>query len=366
MSTAGKSSDEKRNPCSFKEKCKVCNSVKFDNRPDGCQLIQCSLYTPCPKCGNNRTIDKGEVMCPFCIQEMKNKPKPLKGDPTKFSEKKMEVSNASGEIILVDDIAPSDHRVVRVAGDRGQIEEKLVTRVAPKISAPGTPPENYDAETKAYYLTQWENYQGFYRDPTCWATVHQIIIMEIELNWWTNYGIQVRGESSELAAKQRSQIIDNLSDLKKMLPSREASKASEAEEALSSIHASYREEVDRRTFVGGKGKKYRMMISPQAMALAPVLPFAINLPDLLRRAGYSVEDSESVLTEMQDFKNLPTDPRRLAKMFHFPIDDEYSLTEENRALFVTPDEEMDDSDLENDDEKKVAELTADPFYNEEE
>jgi len=286
------------NPCLFKKECRRCTLCNVTDRPEACKSLSCEHYTPCKKCGRNLSLFEGK--CKICLKS---------GYVSDLAdgESRPEINSVNS---VVNDALRSDKQ--RRDDDRS-IEKRAKVRQV-KITPPGVSPEEYDESEKKYYKDQWTQYAEYYRDPTIYPLIHNLIILEIELNYITFMMLRTRGEYHDKLIKYRTDIIRNMTSIRDQLPSEESFELSEDEKALSLIYEQYKEEVKKRS----KGKIKRLFDLP-TIALAPNLYFKKDLHILLTRLGYKEIDVNSAVSKMKD---LPEDPFDLAVFLGFPINED--------------------------------------------
>ncbi len=310
------------NPCIFKKECRKCNLCTTESRPDMCLSLECEFYIPCKRCGVNMNLNQDGI-CKVC-EKNKDKNKPTSDEISErlsdeissiLEQEEDEHKDYSEEHLdgIMDKMALSS----RKKKTRNTVSGKKARTV--KVTMPGTAPPEYSKEEMDYYLKQWNEYSGFYSDPTVFPIVHNLIILEIELNYVTQQILDVKGEYKRDVLTRRTQLIKDIGELRKHLPVEEASRMSEEETALSMIYDKYLNESRRRN----SGDVKRIFDTP-TIALAPVLHFKPDLSDLIARCGYQVEDAISLITRLKD---LPEDPMELAKMFNFPVDEEFAKSD---------------------------------------
>lgn len=325
-------SDKAPNVCSFKKSCKNCKFQFTDSdRPKLCISMGCEIYTPCKKCQNNRNLDDSGL-CASCTR---------KADGvvilTDAEGQVLEIPESSVKNFLLNEelkkpaAAPLDLPKI-------DLEEVSVQVREIKISMPGTPPSGYSEEEKEYYIAQWSEYEGFYRDPTAKVILHNIIILEIELNFTVSFITQKRGSDVGALEKQRSRLIDNLKELRNQLPEKEANDMSDDEKSIAMIYDRYCEE--KKLITVGKVSR---MISPEALALAPALTFPLNPQELLVRLGYrqidAIQACEAILP-----MDLPSNPKKMLEFFGFFLEEKFAMPFEGSSSIE--DEDMELPDLE--------------------
>lgn len=297
------------NTCTHKRECKFCNIVSAEDRPGVCIEMECEHFTPCKNCGHNYVLGPN-FKCGNCNSRNQKLVKSESGETATTDAK-----HNSPVFIASDE--PSNSPDVSI-GNNEQTEREL------SITKPGVPPPEFDAGEKDYYLSQWNEYKGFYVDPTAWPTVHQLILLEIELLWLGNELVKKRGESKADLERQRKLIIDSMESLRKQLPAKEAQAMSDEEAALAFIYETYLEEKGKKEFKVGD-TVIRRVFSPAAVALAPVLPIPVNLSDLLTRLGWRTVDQMEVLDSMLELP-VSEDPKKFANYYGFvELDENYAL-----------------------------------------
>lgn len=286
------------NPCIFKNECKTCRFTDVADRPQMCVSIRCEDYTPCEKCGDNKRLGPNKL-CTTCSK----KPKDIlvRGPQGQFME--VEASHAPHVTNALTLPAATD----------------VPTRQIP-ITVPGHAPAVFTEDEIAYYNSQWQEYSSYYRDPTTRVLLHNLIILEVELNWITSYLTQKRetGISKDIEI-QRDRIIRNMGELRNQLPEKEATQESDDERFFSMIYERYVAEIKERR-VGNVSR----ILTPEAIALAPALDFPIDPQKILMNLGYRQVDAiEAVQHIVVD--QLPDDPKQVLAWMGFPLDEKYAL-----------------------------------------
>lgn len=284
-------------PCVFKADCKACLMTSPDERPHACVGLDCEFYTPCRKCGANKTLnDHGR--CAMCSKDKTGVTATTKDGQS------VEVPRSMAKAV-------SESTSQEISG------EDFARPIS--LSQPGNPPSNYTEEEKAYYQGQWDEYRSFYRDPTTKAICHNIIIMEVELGWLVNYMINHRGQPLKEMESQRNRIIKNISDLRSQLPEKEATEESDDDRFLSMIYEKYLAEKNQGTLNG-----VRRIFSKEALALAPTLTFPLDPLTILKRLGYETIDAEQAVQSLA-IDQLPSDPRKTLEWMGFFLDEKFAL-----------------------------------------
>lgn len=300
------------NACTFKKVCKDCQITHLADRPKMCDDIRCDKYTPCTRCGNNKVLGE-DGMCTSCTR--------TKGGTIQITDAEGSIVEIPEQVVknfrLKDDLdkpalAPQISQTV-------QLEEAIIKARKISVSMPGTPPSEYSDQEKDYYLSQWGEYEGYYRDPTAKVILHNIIILEIELNFVVSFIIQSRGSDVTALEQQRTRLIKNLEGLRNQLPDKEALDMSDDEKSLAMILERYCE-VNKLRAVG----KVSRVISPAALALAPALTFPINPAEILARLGYKqvdiIQACESIMPT-----DLLSDPKKTLEWFGFFLEEKYAM-----------------------------------------
>lgn len=298
--------NESSNPCVFKSACKTCNMTASEDRPTMCVSLRCPEFTPCKTCGNNKPLNVNK-QCNDCTRASSKKPT-LATDPH------------SGTVVEVQ----ASHAAVVASGNGVDIPTRTIA-----ITTPGTPPGEYTDPEKEYYLGQWNEYISFYRDPTAKALIHNIIILEIELNFLTSWMISRRGSDplKEFEA-QRNRVIHNLGELRNQLPQKEASDESDDERFFSMIYERYVEEKKLRQ----KGNVARLL-STEAIALAPTLHFPVDPQKLLTNLGYNLVDAIQACDHIV-LDDLPQDPTRMLEFLGFWLNEKYAMPLDNEPAVM--------------------------------
>jgi hypothetical protein len=295
----------KPNPCVYKNSCKACTQAYLSDRPTLCISIACDHYTPCTRCELNRHLD-ANGLCNVCVKEERGV------QATKKGEKPFVQLGTDGSL------HETTEDLQKALDDEEISPEQAQTRRL-SISPPGIPPSEYSENEKEIYLTQWSEYQGYYRDPTAKSIVHSIIIIEIELNWVINEMIHTRGKPTKELEQQRARLIKNLSELHGQLPKREAIEESDDDKFLSMVYEKYTEEMEGRKL----GKVHRLL-SPEAIALAPALAFPVDPNELLTKLSYRQVDANEACSHIL-LDDLPKEPTKVLEFFGFFLSEKYAL-----------------------------------------
>jgi len=313
----------KKGVCSYKLCCKKCKYTNESDRPKTCEAIQCEHYTPCRKCGKNLTTIKG--LCRTCSEEIQHVNEDV-GDVDEIGIDIESISTAFGN----DSNEESIINDVDISSETG---ESLLSNIS--IGMPGTCPNSYSDECKKYYAAQWDQYIGFYRDPTVYSMLHILIILEIELNQIIAMQASVRAEASLSLEKKRESLIKSINDIRKNLPAADAGRLSDGELALSSIYNKYASIVSQNT-----NGRLRRVLSTEVIALAPVLHYAIDLKELLTCMGYKIADIKNICDYIDQ---IPSSPYDFAKFIGYPIDKETVAEELGEEIEFVIDDDRDET-----------------------
>lgn len=329
--------------CSYKTVCKKCNLVAVGDRPGMCKELECGDYTPCVKCERNLTLsDQG--VCKYCLNASKKPPKPQ--SPT--------LLHTGSSVVKVNEkaVPSADDLLVELPEDFGSelspsvnpgLDMDSLVRDSVKVSKvtlPGTPPSHYDEDAIAYYRKQWNEYSGYYTDPTVHYVVHQIIIIEIELSIVTTTLSQFISDetvSPRLEAR-RDKLIKNLSALRRQLPEKDALELSDDEKSMGMIYQKYLEEIGKSS-----DGRVRRVLTPDAFALAPILHYPVDCTVLLKRLGYSVEQAVDAASKVS---HPPfEDPVKAAEFYGFRPNELFAseVSREFEETVANDQDELDDT-----------------------
>lgn len=290
--------------CSWKSVCKTCVVALNQDRPFLCVDLACNHYTPCTRCQNNRLLEEG--ICNVCAKELRTN-----SQVTKDNKPIVEL-NSQGH--LVETTAELKQAVV--------MEElhpvQAVTERTLSLSRPGQPPPEYSEVEKEIYLAEWAEYQGYYRDPTCKFTLHSIVILQIELSWLLSEMVARRDSPEKGLEQQRIRLVRSLKELRDQLPTKEANEESDDEKFFSMVYQKYIEECGERRL----GKVARFL-SPEAIALAPVLHFPMNPQELLTNLGVRLVDAVEACDHIL-LDDLPKDQNKTLEFFGFFLREKYA------------------------------------------
>jgi len=283
------------NPCIHKRECKECKIANLADRPSFCIDLACPYYTPCTRCKVNMTLDS-QGLCSRCVKQ----------------GRLAQVATAGGEVVEVQHTLAG--RLEQEDLDVEEVERRTLT-----LTQPGEPPQEYTQGEKEFYQSMWKKYIEYYRDPTAMSLCHNIVILEIELNYQTSHMVSNRSRVTKEQVQSRSRLLRNLKELRDQLPKKEALEQSDDEKFISMIYERYTEEK-RKTAVG----KITRVLSPEALALAPSLQFPINPVDILKSLGYRMIDAVEAVNHIT-VDELPTDPKLLLEFFGFFLDEKYAM-----------------------------------------
>lgn len=300
-------------PCSYKPVCKICKLVDKEERPSMCLQIACGHYTPCVLCKQNKALNP-EKLCIVCGRDRTRKAEIYGRDTIK-------------EQIQVN--IPSDN----------ETQETIPTGLRQyAIAIPGQPPSTFTEEERSYYIYRWADYEGYYRDPASYVICHNMIIEEMNLSWIQSEIFARKGEALADFEKRKTIAIENLTKLKNQLPEKESQELSDDEKSLGMIHEMYLTENKLRSH-----GKYRRMLSPEAIALCPQLPFPIDPVKLLSNLGYQTEEAEAVAARFLEYKKdgQEINPQDILEFFGFKLKERYAID----GKYDVPVEYTDEEDI---------------------
>lgn len=272
--------------CSFKKVCKECRLVDISDRPVGCIDLQCEHYTPCKKCKNNLTLKKNGI-CRSCLTgESIESEVPVRDE---YGNIDIVKSYEADDIVEGEEIEDYDmDETIKKELERIELEKKYKDKKTRKVYAshPGTPPSNFSDQSKAYYKKKWNDYIDHWgNDPTCHTSIHLLILMEHDLIILTQKILLASQEEKVILEKHRKVLLSNKSSIMKDMPEAEARKDRKEQASLAAIYETYCKEVGA-TKIGD----LRRMFSPEAVVLAPILPYKVNLNELLRMLNLSTQE----------------------------------------------------------------------------
>lgn len=293
--------------------CRNCKKTKIEDRPTVCSAIECEDFQPCPQCGLNRTlhdtVNRGRL-CKVCVGITKAQvPKAIKElEGVIFSgEEDQKASDASTGINI---------------------------RGIGKITTPGTPPPDLDDQEKEYYMNRWREYEGYYRNPSAYYNVHQLILLEIHSSYLNNKLISSRGELQSELSRELQVTVNLRKVVSDQLPEKEAEDVMDDEKSLAVIYEKYKEEKKLRS-VGPVSRVFRR----DTLALAPHLYFEINPKELLERCGFKVVDIEKILPRIQEFTaEQKKTPEQILEFFGFNLTEEFAMSTKERGVELSEDD----------------------------
>jgi hypothetical protein len=270
--------------CSFKDCCKKCKIVEKAERPLGCRDLHCPDYTPCKSCGNNKDIGTNDL-CAEC-----------NGGDLEF-----------GKSVVQEIAAPGPATI--------ETEEDIA------VTIPGEPPSSFSDSQKAYYAKRWKEFDGYYRDPAAYAAVHYMILEELNLDNIHRQLVLSRNNINQHDkwAKAKDSAIETLQKLKKQLPEKEALDENEEEKALACIYDDWTKEMAASTRY-----RVRRLVTTEAIALAPALPFSINVRVMLEKLGFNLIEIEDVLDRYIVPETNKT-PDQILELLGFKLKEEYAI-----------------------------------------
>lgn len=298
------------NPCNFKLICKRCERVEMDDRPRLCKIMKCPYFTPCQKCNKNKELDEDNV-CEDCRKPAKkpgNKPFPV----PEMLAVETEISAD-----LKQDLNALDEHLQDRALSRGNFSQV--------VTPPGVPHPDFSDQEKEYYKMRWEEYHGYFRDPSAYPLCHNLIYVEIELNWLSNAIVFLRsneedaGKIKELERRQ-SALYANMRIIREQLPTKESQELTDDEKSMSAILEKWTKLKQSRHIAG-----VSRILSPGAIALAPVLPFKISPRDILAKLGFKTVQIEAALQRVMDGRELPTDAIAVAEALGMIVRDRVTI-----------------------------------------
>lgn len=304
-----------RNPCTFKKQCKNCN-VDQEARPEFCVSLECEHYRPCPKCNQNKHLND-EGVCDHCSRKAK----------------KVLLRNSAGEEVLVAEgkvtnfNLPNPRLSTGKAGHVNRAQEEADEIAADylaeiKVTPPGVPPESFTESEKEYYMSQWEQYSGFYRDPTVYAVVHNLIIVEVELVYITALARSKRGTFIKEIETKQERLINNLAKLRGQLPEKDATDQDENEQALSNVYEEY---IKHMGLIRSGG--ITRVLTREAIVLADKLHFKMDAYELLARLGCNPVTAAEAVEKFIEQKHVPEDPEKFLEFMGYSLHEKYAMPE---------------------------------------
>lgn len=277
------------NICSHKNECRVCIKAKLDDRPDLCQLLRCTKFTLCAKCGQNKYLNDKQL-CDVCAKILERD----KGFRDRFEKKQDAPSEASDY--------QHDDRLTEIS-----------------MTLPGNPPKELTQQEKDYYLERWKDYKGYYRDPLAYMTCHTIILEEINLNFVQGLIARTRADAQAAYSRKKNEIIETLGVLKKQLPEKEALDLSDDEKAIGRIYEAYVQEIGAVRY-----DSIDRLVSTEALALIPVLPHKIDLQSVLERLGFKAINITEAMNKLAE-ERKERDIHQVLEFVGFSINEKYAL-----------------------------------------
>lgn len=264
-------SDEQKNVCDFKKCCKECTFTLLEERPGKCQTLDCPEYKPCPECGNNNHLnDKGR-----CVKCQHNKHE--KTIEARRKEHLARIQQAREKAAGIEQEVQRQLPEDRKETDADRQPERRFSH-----TQPGIPPKEMTQEEREFYLQRWEEYTGYYHNPSAKFAVHAIILEEMWISELISVGLTLRGARMEDNVRARETAYKMLDTLKRQLPDKEADDSSDQEKSMAVIYEKYCEEKGRRWLGNGVSR----ILSPEAIALAPVLTHPLDPKELIEGCGF--------------------------------------------------------------------------------
>lgn len=284
------------NPCIFKKVCKKCLKVQVDERPVMCEALKCEYYTPCSKCSKNRKLTEiGK--CNVCSGISPQDSARLRNEAIKERKESIELGR------------------VPIAG----------VTINTKITSPGTPPQGLNSGQVEYYKSRWNDYKGYYRDPSAYFVCHLIILEEINISSLTDKMLETALERRADIGRSVTASISTMKMLKDQLPDREAEEEMDENKTIAAIYDAWLQEKKFRTKSG-----VSRILSPEAIALAPELTFKIDPHKLLERCGFKEIQIENAIDLIEQIpEDIQDSPESILEFFGFKLRDEYALEYDN-------------------------------------
>ncbi len=331
------------NPCRFKGVCNKCNKVAMDERPDMCLHIACKDYTPCDLCLNNRELFLLEVevegkksnkrVCRNCGKKYA-KPSKVSLNNIKRETMKEVQQFAQDQLAEVEQGNISNGNPALAQFDEFEVDHPPVNIAEEAtggggIQVPGTPPDFYAPDERAYYAQRWQEYKDYYRNPASYQFAHMVILMEVYINK-TNHKLMTStgGEINFKLLQQQSAAAKLLAEYHKMLPDERVEEETDKETELATIYDTYLKEKGPR-YKGGVAR----MLSPEATVLMPAMHFKFPIKDVLRKCGFTIVEIEEAIGML----NLPEmgatmTAVEVCEFFGFPLRSKYAVEEKSEEL----------------------------------
>lgn len=298
------------NPCRFKVACRKCLKVQIAERPNMCAALKCPDFKPCPDCGKNKSLYPETGKCYPCSG----------------------ISKADASNLQYHDIINRKNAVV--SGTAPVAGRQINNRITP----PGTPPPGLSEDHVAYYKSRWEDYKGYYRDPSAYFVCHLIILEEINISSLTESLLGTQNERRDTIARALHTSITTMKTLKDQLPDREAEEEMDENKTIAAMYEEYVKNKKSRTING-----VSRILSPEAIALAPELTFKIDPRQLLERCGFKEMDIEEAMSLLEKTpEDIQDSPVRVLEFFGFRLKDEYAMEFDSPLIEnINPEEELD-------------------------
>ncbi len=305
--------------CTKKVCCLNCAFTQPKDRPNLCIDMKCPDFTPCKECGSNTILNPNSMLCEGCAfekQKKDNKAQDKLTPPRKPEPPPVET------FTLEPDIA----------------EDLPALRDITDIGIPGNAPKAYGERERDYYDQTWLKYQGYYRDPSVYAVVHQLIIVEVELNVLTNHLITSRLKDSKEHQRRHSELVKILGELRAMLPEKQADEETEQDKVFSRVYEKYLLEKS-----GISSGKLVRVFTQEALALAPILHFKIDVKMIMTNLGFTQVAIDEALTKFYDPNQIPSTAERFMEFLGFYLKEKYALPFDEDAVTEEIWQDMEDA-----------------------
>jgi len=296
----------------------MCIDVDLDDRPTMCKSLACEFYIPCSKCGVNADgIDPDIGWC-----------------------ENRHCKHAKGVIETVE-IEVSDGQVIRAYDVGPNVTEEVLSSVSTRkkrrsITRPGVPPPELESHEIEYYLYRWEEYEGYYRDPVAYVTCHYLILEEIKLSYIMSDVLQKRGEALADKENEKSRVYDSIRKLKDQLPEKESERLSDDQLALGMIYDKYCEENEKN-----RSADVIRVLSPEAVALAPELPFKLDAERMLRLCGFSLVEAQDAAQRIFDANDIKKSGLSVLEFLGYKLKEKYAMPFNADMYDINTDEHSD-------------------------
>ncbi len=307
------------NPCTVKRKCMMCKDVDLGDRPTMCKALACEFYIPCSKCGMNADgIDPDIGWCE--------------------NEHCKHINNIM-EVVAVEVI--DGHEIRAYDTGPNETEDVLSSVVSTgkkrrKITRPGVPPDELEDYEREYYLHRWEEYEGYYRDPVAYVTCHYLILEEIKLSYIMAEVLQKRGEALADKETEKSHVYSSIRKLKEQLPEKESERLSDDQVALGMIYDKYCE-VNKKT----RSSEVIRVLTPEAVALAPTLPFKLDPERMLRLCGFSLVEAQDAAQRVFNANEIEMSGLSILEFLGFKVKEKYAMPFDSDMHDINADEHKD-------------------------